>query len=174
MLVLVEEIFAAEEVHLLKLGEELPEELGWLVGEELDGVCDVDEDLLGHLSLQCYGELVEDLVDFHRDDLFVVAIVLDVGRDVLLQLLWDPVPLRKLQQGVQLDLQVISSYVDLVEDGLDVSNDVGIEADPEDHPEDSDNAFIVPYRSYIAVANRRQGLEGPVHRSSILVESVGV
>jgi hypothetical protein len=76
---LVEEVFATEEVHLFELGEEFPEELGWLVGEEFNGVRYIDENLLGYLPFHCDGELVEDLEDILRDDLFVEAIVLDVG-----------------------------------------------------------------------------------------------
>ena len=55
VIVLMEQVFATEEVHLLELGHELPEELRRLVREELDAFGDVHEHLLRYLSFDRHG-----------------------------------------------------------------------------------------------------------------------
>lgn len=146
----------------------MPKKLKWFVREELNTLDDLSEDLFRHLAFQRHRQFFQYAVDIFGDDLLVVAIVLNVKLDVALERIWDAVARRKLQQGVQLDLQVVSPHIDLVEDGLDVTNDVGVKADAEDHPNDGDDSLIVPHRAHISIPHGRQRLKSPIHGRGIL------
>jgi len=49
----VKQVLATEKVHLLKLGHELPEELGRFIREKLDAFDQVYEDLLSDFAFKC-------------------------------------------------------------------------------------------------------------------------
>ena len=79
------------------------------------------------------------------------------------------VTLRKLEQSVQFDLQVIRSHINLVQNGLNVTDNVGVKAHSKDHPNNGNHAFIVSDSSHISIANSGQRLECPVHRGRVLM-----
>ena len=66
---------------------------------------------------------------------------------------------------------MVGFHVNLVEDRLDVTDDVGVEAHTKDHPYDCYDSLIVSDSTDISIAYRCQCLKCPVHTRAILVAS---
>ena len=97
MIILMEKVFTTEEIHLLKLGHEFPEELRGLVRKELDAISDLSKHLLGNLTLNGHWKLIENHTNILWDNLFIKAIILYVHLDVFLQLIWNAISFRELK-----------------------------------------------------------------------------
>ena len=63
-------------------------------------------------------------MNFSWDDFFVKSVVVDVARNVLLKLVGQASPLTEIQHSIKFDLEVVSSYIDLIKDRLEISNGV--------------------------------------------------
>ena len=66
---------------------------------------------------------------------------------------------------------MICTNVDFVQYGLDVTDDVSVKANTEDHPDDGHYALIISHSSHITIANSCEGLESPVHTGRVFVAS---
>ena len=66
---------------------------------------------------------------------------------------------------------MISSYINLIENCLDVADNVGIEAHSKDHPDNRYNALIVTHGSHITITHCRQCLKCPIHTGAVLMSS---
>ena len=115
------------------------------------------------MTLNRIWQFIQNVTHILWHYLLIETVVLNIHRNIFLQLVWNPISLRELEQGVKLNLHVVSAHINLIQDRLDVTNDVCVESDSEDHPDDCYDTFIVSDRPDIAVPHSRQRLERPVH-----------
>ena len=139
-----------------------------LVSEEADTFDDLAVSLLHHIGSQRWGQLREKglpVAVVSNGSGLVFKEILDLGLGVDGQVVFE----RVLCESVEFGIEEGGFGVHTGDDATDVADGKGVEVDSDEHPQESEHVLALSGDGKVAVSDRRDCLESPVHGVKVLI-----